>query len=249
MIVRTTPAAWILISQVQHARISAEIATVWQLPESLESLRNEVLAAVEHHDDGWHHWEQAPTINDHAGPRDFMEMTMPVATGIWTASIDVAARTAPWSGLWVSHHFCALAELALEHRDDGVDRIAAQAFIKEQEAQQRQWRAEVNEPNVTAIERAGLHALQFFDRVSLWLCTAERTAEQTFSDASGQSTVWTPESATTIRISGGGFTADELSLSVAAMAIEQRRYADDSDLRGAITQGRRAEVHWVLRGD
>lgn len=248
MIVRDSTAVWLLISQVEHARIAVEIAANWMLPAPLEALRPQFLMAVEHHDDGWREWEQAPTIDDDGEPRDFMEMPMPVATGIWTASIDVAARSSPWCGLWISRHFCYLAELSLEHRDDPTDRAAAQAFLKDQFAAQRRWRADVDVQDVTAIELAGLHALQFFDRVSLWLCCAERTAGQMFPDPSGGTTHWSPESAMSIRVAGDGFAADELSLSVPAVAIEQRSYADDADLQAAIAQGERTSVNWILHG-
>jgi hypothetical protein len=247
MIVRDSNTAWLLISQVEHARIAAEIAANWRLPVALEALRSEFLFAVEHHDDGWREWEQAPTIDDDGEPRDFMEMPMPVATGIWTASIEVAARSSPWCGLWISRHFYYLAELALEHRDDPSDRAAAQQFVKEQFAAQRRWRADVDAHDVTTIELAGLHALQFFDRVSLWLCCAERTAEQMFPDPASGTTHWTPESTTTIRVSGDSFAAEELSLEVPAVAIEQRAYANDVDLRAAIAQGRHVTVNWMLR--
>jgi hypothetical protein len=247
MIVRETNNSWLLISQVEHARIAAEVAASWRLPEPLGLFRHEFLFAVEHHDDGWREWEQAPTIDDDGEPRDFMEMAMPVAAGIWTASIEVGAKSSPWCGLWISRHFCYLAELALEHRDDPADRLAAQQFLKEQLAAQRRWRADVDAHDVTAIELAGLHALQFFDRVSLWLCCAERTEEQMFPDPAGGTTHWTPESAMTIQVSGDGFTGDELSLSVPAVAIEQRPYADDRELRAAIVQGQRVALNWVLR--
>jgi len=247
MIVRTSPASWLLISQVEHARIAAEIAAHWGLAEPLEGLRREFLSAVEHHDDAWREWEQAPTIDDDGDPRDFMEMPIPVATGIWTASIDAGARSSPWGGLWISRHFCYLAELALEHRDGPADRAAAQQFIKDQHAAQRRWRAEVAETDVTPIEQAGLHALQFFDRVSLWLCCAERTTEQIIPDPVGGTTHWTPESASMILVTADRFTADELPLSVPAVAIDRRPYADDADLRAAIAQGKRTSVNWTLR--
>jgi hypothetical protein len=246
MIVRESSSCWLLISQVEHARIAAEIAANWRLPAALEGLRPQFLSAVEHHDDGWREWEQAPTIDDDGDPRDFMEMPMPIATAIWTASIDVAARSSPWSGLWISRHFCYLAELTLEHRDDPGDRSAAQEFLKEQFAAQRRWRAEVDARDVTEIEVAGLHALQFFDRVSLWLCCAERTAEQMFPDPAGGTTHWTPESAESIRVSGDNFTADALSLSVRAVAIERRPYADDAELREGIAGGQHTTIPWSL---
>lgn len=247
MIVRDSSSSWLLISQVEHARISAEIAANWNVLDVLEPLRNEVLFAVAHHDDGWAEWEQAPTIDEDGEPRDFMDMPMPVATGIWTASIEAGVSSSPWCGLWISRHFCYLAELALEHRDDGDDRAATQQFLSEQFAAQRQWRAEVGEPNVTAIETAGLHALQFFDRVSLWLCMAERTAEQAFRDPSGGETLWTPKSSTEIMVSGDGFTSNELSLSAPAVSIERRRYNDDAELRAAIAGHECTAVSWMLQ--
>jgi hypothetical protein len=246
MIVRASNTTWLLIPQVEHARLAADIAAKWRLPSVVEALRREFLFAVEHHDDGWREWEQAPTIDDDGDPRDFMEMPMPIATGLWTASIKVGAGTSPWCGLWISRHFCYLGELALKHRDDPADRAAAQQFLKEQLAAQRRWRADVDVDELTTVEVAGWHALQFFDRLSLWLCCAERTAEQMFPDPAGGTTHWRPDSLTTVRISGDGFSADALSLTVPAIAIPQRSYADDRDLRAAIAAGQRATVSWTL---
>ncbi len=130
MIVRPADGEYVLISQVDHARIAVEIARSWRLPSKLDDLREEFLFAVEHHDDGWRDWERAPTIVDGA-PRNFMDMPMPVATGIWSESVDVAAANSPWGGLWVSRHFCHLAELAIAHRTDPADRASAERFLAE----------------------------------------------------------------------------------------------------------------------
>ena len=68
---------WLRISQVDHARLSAELASRWGggrfLPvicnphvegeNPLRGVRDEVLAAIRHHDDGWLSWETAPAID------------------------------------------------------------------------------------------------------------------------------------------------------------------------------------------
>lgn len=245
MIVRPAGDAWLLISQVQHARLAAEIARNWHLPDELSGLRECFLFAVAYHDEGWKTWERAPTIDEDGGPRNFMDMPMPVATGIWTDSINVAAKHSPLSGLWVSEHFCHLARLAIEHRQAVSDRNAAARFLARQAAQHQIWRESSGIEDFSPIELAGLHGVQFFDRLSLWLCCEERTADQTFVDPSGKESCWSPESALSIRVTGG-LTNSELKLTVPAVQIEHRCYTDNRDLRRAIKRGRRTALSWVL---
>lgn len=84
----------LLISQVEHARLAADLAEAWRDPQLLEfPQRLELLSAIRHHDDGWAGWEQAPTLNADGAPRDFTEMPMPVATDIWSRSIDACAES------------------------------------------------------------------------------------------------------------------------------------------------------------
>ncbi len=94
MIRRNDGNDWLIISQVDHAHLAAEIATVWgndvvpalPLPELL-------VPAIQDHDDGWREWEKTPQIDPETGwPRDFTEMPMAVSTGIWTKSIELCSR-------------------------------------------------------------------------------------------------------------------------------------------------------------
>lgn len=57
---------WALISQIEHARVSALLA--WQCrgrfgPVHSSLIRDEVLVAIAAHDDGWAEWEQAPQLD------------------------------------------------------------------------------------------------------------------------------------------------------------------------------------------
>lgn len=89
MIRRVQDNDWLLISQLEHARIAAELAEAWDTEELSEfPHRDELLSAIRHHDDGWAAWELAPTINQQGEPRDFTEMSMQIATSIWTLCID-----------------------------------------------------------------------------------------------------------------------------------------------------------------
>lgn len=94
MIRRDTEAGWILISQVDHAHLAAEIAGVWgndritHLPE-IDCL----LPAIRDHDDGWQEWERLPDIHPESHfPRNFTEMPPEDATRIWTRSIELCRR-------------------------------------------------------------------------------------------------------------------------------------------------------------
>lgn len=246
MIVRTGPHVWLLISQIEHARIAAEIADVWRLPTLLMDLADDFQFAVRHHDDGWAQWDSAPTVNEDGRPRDFMDMPMPVATKIWSASINITVQHSRWAGLWVSRHFCHLAELAIEHRESEADLAAARRFLAMQFVAQRRWRARLGVEPDSLIELLGLHGVQFFDRLSLWLCCAERTQPQEFVDPEDDKTRWTPVSSAEVRIESAAFMAQKLPLAAPATVIPQQLYADDAELRATMAAGQRATLAWTL---
>ena len=250
MIVRKSPDAWLLISQVDHAVLAAEVAAAWRPDASLTGQLSEFAYAVKHHDDGWSEWEQSPTVDPEGRPRDFMEMSMPVATRIWSDSIDVAAGESPWCGLWVSRHFCHLAELAIDHRTDSADRSAASQFVLDQEQNHREWRIAIGGEAIadgnSPMETAGLHGLQFFDRLSLWLCCSEPTEALEIADGSGNATRWEPLDARTIQVRAHGLTVEELELSAPIVAVPRRKYSSDADLQSAVTDGERGFLSWKL---
>ncbi len=94
MIRRETADGWLLISQIDHAVLAAEVAAAWGNDDvPTLPLRDELLRAIRLHDDGWYDWEQVPTIVPETGkPRDFTEMPMAEAATIWTESVELAAR-------------------------------------------------------------------------------------------------------------------------------------------------------------
>jgi hypothetical protein len=188
---------WALISQVEHARIAAEVARAWNAEAfPLAVPHAELLAAVVHHDDGWLVWELRPTVLE-GRPRDFMEMPLDESLAIWRRSIAVAQTFGPLAAYAVGSHFAALSRWSHEkagHSDEW--RHLAEEFIVEQEELAGERFAELLARAQCAVGPAtgsgatlqvevkrnadrAWHALQFFDRVSLWLCCAERREVET----------------------------------------------------------------------
>jgi hypothetical protein len=248
MIRRDAPDAWLLISQVEHARIAAEIAEAWgndQTPSLTQ--RDEFVAAVRHHDHGWAEWELAPTCNPATGrPRDFLEMPMPDATAIWTRSIDACAALSPWCGLWVSRHFCRLAEQAHQHRTGEADRNAAALFLGQQGHRQIDLRRDLARQYTPELEEAGFQWLRFFDLFSLWLCCAERTEPERLAVANVPSMLVSPRGPAGVALDPYPLASERLDASVSTIALPRREYRSDSELRTAIASAPHGVVSWSI---
>src|SRR4051812_16520116 len=85
---------WLLISQVDHAHISGEIARNLQ-----DSLLPEAIEGITHHDDGWAAWEVTPKLNVEIGrPYSFIELPLSESLVIWDRSIAAAREFGPLAG-------------------------------------------------------------------------------------------------------------------------------------------------------
>jgi hypothetical protein len=107
---------WLLISQVEHARVSGELALQWR-----EEYSDDVVNAIAHHDDGWAAWEAQPKLNPELGaPFSFLEMPVPAALVIWDHSIAAAGEYGPLAAYIVAGHFYNL----LSNSDNANDPLA-----------------------------------------------------------------------------------------------------------------------------
>ena len=170
---------WVLISQVDHARISAELATHWgnatlapviaATATPLAAIRREVLAAVKHHDDGWQGWSREPDFDSSGRPRSFMEMPLDQALPIWSKSIARARAIGPLAGAIVAGHFSALLSSS-----DRCDQQPARQWLAERSREQSAWLGEWEAINpawhTPQMSSLALRWLQFFDALSLWIC-------------------------------------------------------------------------------
>jgi hypothetical protein len=232
MIRRDAGDDWLLISQVEHARIAAEMAEAWGNKQLAPlPMRDLLLHAIRHHDDGWAEWERAPRVNPDSGaPRDFLEMPIPDAAAIWGRSIEICAQRSPWCGLWVSRHFCHLAELAHNHREDRFDREAASAFLVAQQERQSHWRGQIGLDVERALETAGFEWLRWFDRLSLWLCCGERSLSETMLLPDGGAVRLAPRNAAEITLAPFPFRSATLRLTVSASRLRRQQFNSDDAL-------------------
>jgi hypothetical protein len=255
MIRRDADGQWLLISQVDHARVAADIAALWGnsavagLP-----MPDELVPALRDHDAGWSIWERTPRIDPSTGlPRDFTEMRMDDSTDIWSRSILFCAGRSPLQGLWVSKHFCWLAESAREHRGGNRQDIAAvDAFLAAQETLQSQWWGEAatrfDGGELADLVENGFRCVQFFDRISLWLCCAERSQpwDVELPEQTGSVFRFTPRSSVDSTIDPYPLSCPQLDLSVQAKLIAAKRYSSDEELHGALSAAPAATVTWSL---
>lgn len=167
---------WLLISQVEHARLSGELAArcLDQFGEpggSLDAVRQELLQAIFHHDDGWAEWETSPQLDASGRPLSFMEVASDDALGIWDRSIRAAERFGNLAAWAVAGHFSALLATVGEHSNDP----AAREWLRDTAARRTDWfgRWHSSNPSVHTAKIAGeaLKWVQLFDLLSLWPCS------------------------------------------------------------------------------
>lgn len=258
--------AWILISQVEHARLSAEVARHWGAGGVLPlEPRDELLTTIAHHDDGWAAWEERPSIDPaHGRPYDFMEMPLEEALPIWDRSIAVAQRLAGRLGGWlVASHFCVLLRRGRDahpHPADYVER--ADAWLVEADQHRARWLAEWQRRNparhTAELADRGLAQLQMFDALSLWFCCADREAPKRLSTPTGPSIVLSPTGGQavatrsaggclgqTVRVAPWPFTVPAVELSTSGRLVAADRFADASALAAAPSAIVR--LAWVLQ--
>ncbi len=161
MIVNPTEFGLEIIFQPAHALLSAQVAarTTWAgvVPHWWQTL-----VAVAQHDNGWHEWEQAPTLNGAGSPRNFTEMTPQDAIAQWRRGVGRGLHQGRWVGLLISRHATSLYEA----RRGEV--AALDAFLDEQGAQQARW---IEALGVTEGEVARAYdVVRWSDWFSLVLC-------------------------------------------------------------------------------
>jgi hypothetical protein len=179
-------AGWALIPQVEHARISAQLAerclgrfgaganrSASDDAEDCASIRAEVLAAIRCHDDGWAEWEQCPRLDPELRrPLSFMELEPAEAITIWTRSIGSAERYGPLAGWMVAGHFLRL----LRKWDAALREAFPRRWLDDTEQRRADWLAQWQqvdpEHRTPEIAEEALEWLWTFDEVSLWFCSS-----------------------------------------------------------------------------
>jgi len=244
-----TPAAWVIIAQIDHAYLAGLLAEHWGATPfgSLEP-RDALLWAAFHHDDGWAAWDQNPGVNPATGiPRQFTEMEPAETLSIWTTSIDAAAARGPLEGYLVAGHFCRLGRRATAGREHDPNWQPFIGFLDNYEARARAWLASwqsVDESHSPQLAEQSLNQLQFFDTFSLWFCCSESTEREVVETPSGNDFSIVPRSASQFQLMPWPFTVDSLELSVPGRMFPAGRYGSRAELATAPSQA--IELRWKL---
>jgi hypothetical protein len=236
-------AQWILISQVDHARLSARLAEHWGAGGVSELVaRKELLWAIRHHDDGWREWEQAPDIEPRLGrPRSFTEMEVPDSLEIWSRSIKGAAEFGPLAGYVVAGHFCALARrYDANWRNNERYRPAAERFLAAHENLMdsclHAWQSRRPSEHTPDRARLALAQLQMFDLLSLWFCCSEATEPEELETPGGATIRLVPQpsrsdGADHVGFSPWPFTVDRMEdLVILGRAVPVRHYKTAAEM-------------------
>lgn len=252
---RSGQPAWILISQVAHARLAAAVAEVWgKAPFATLVPRDEVLAGIEHHDDGWAAWERSPKVDPRSGrPLDFTEVTIDDWLPIWQNSIDAAAQHGPLPGCMVAGHFVAL----LQRFDSRWKQVPAytqlaMSFLVRQENATATWLRQWCVMHGTTSDQAQTTAarsiaeLQWFDWLSLWLCCGERTDAVTFDTPSGRLTI-TPQPDRRMLLDPWPLTVAQFEVSAPGRQVAARQYTSADELAQAPAS--EVKLRWTLHPD
>jgi hypothetical protein len=254
---------WLLISQVEHARVSGELARCWE-----DGFSQEVIDAIAHHDDGWAAWEAEPRINPAFGrPYSFLEMPLDEALAIWDDSIASARTFGPLAGYLVAGHFYGLLGDS-DHAEEGPAIAWLTAKRKVRTTWIDQWlRADAGH----TLDRAkrAQQMLTVADSLSLWLsCDAPigRQRESVLNQSSMKGRADALASQFRLGVAGFEFreagasqtndrldwtvtvapfpwTQSPLSLSAMSVAAPAQRYAKWADIQAA---GRSVELRWRL---
>jgi hypothetical protein len=267
----TDPQEWLLISQIEHARLSRMLAEHWgndEVPPIIckpdESnpaqlkVRREVLAAIVRHDNGWAEWEAAPTLDfEYGRPLDFMEMPQTTAVSIWEKSIHAARREGPLGGWIVAGHFLALLDNSHHPLEDETanwrDRIE-----KERAAWHEEWLATDARLHTEALANESLRWLQLFDWLSLWHCCncpvfpsdtldATEPLELQVSGSHLSSILFKPSSIASgfeVLVEPWPFETPEFTFSASCNVVPAKRYASSQELVAAYEP---RQLKWRLR--
>ncbi len=113
------------------------------------------------------------------------------ATAIWTKSVRAAESPFPLAAYAVSRHFCYLAELVRDGGRHDADCVAAVTrFLAEQSQEQARLeqmaKTRGSEEAFDHDRELAYRTVQFFDRVSLWLCCADERGPQPMASPLGE---------------------------------------------------------------
>jgi hypothetical protein len=234
MIIRRERDHYLLVTQADHAALSAHIMAHWQLDAfPSHPRRDTILTATREHDNGWME-EDATTLVDAAGePVDFISAPVPVKHRIWPRAVARAAQTDAYVAALIAQHALTVHG---QQRPDPLWTL----FLRQMERLRDEQLA-----GCTAAQRDALGPdytfVQVGDQLSLIFCNGWTTP---FARPGGRTIL----RGTTLEVTPDPFGGARVPLRIEARRVPARAYASPRELRAACDTAATVTLEGVATG-
>jgi hypothetical protein len=243
MIVRFEENRLLLINQADHARAAGQFAACWgndtfARPEPFAS----VCTAAARHDDGWIAWDAEPQLNpDTRLPCQFAHLPVDTHFDLYER-LKLAAACEP-----------RINETGRDPRE------ALHEYINYLRARQNTLHDELADAGLPprVLAEAHVHAnsrlIQFYDTLSLYLCTAPTAAECTLGpvplnyDGDETTIALRPLNDKAVGLSPYPFCDEVVRVSIPAAAVPNQQFDSDEHLRDLLDRQPQGELLFELR--
>jgi len=237
MIVRDEGTTFLVITQPDHARVSADLVAALQTEPALRTAsRDTILLATREHDNGWAEVDAEPTVEPTGRPRDFMTGPAAVRQELWTRGVTRVAKMDPHAGALVAQH--ALTVYAHRQGDPDWKPFFASIFTLRDDLLQQLGLATGPARDAFALE---YRCVFLGDALSLQWCNEWPGPEEPLgyqATMEGDALVVSPDP----------FAGATVPFRVLGRRIPARRYRDDPDLREALAAAAPIVVAGEARG-
>ncbi len=222
MIVVPTGAEAEIVTQVDHAVISGDLAAAWAPP-----LHPSLVTAARLHDVGWEEWERRPQPNPATGrPCNFLDVDVTEHLRFYRAGVQAVLAEDRGAGLLVSKHAAGIytgrygTQPALRLTRAPEAQGLVDAFVAEQEAL-----------HDGQVEWDDYVLLQVFDRLSLWLCRGDPAGQGRMEIAlPGDGVLVVEPTAAGARLAPFPFAGDRLEIGVPVRTLPLDSWTDAAAL-------------------
>lgn len=227
-------AAWCLVPQIDHAHLAAEIAAHWRpLQDEEPAIRADLIAAVQHHDDGWCDFDATAHLDPAVGlPIAFYELPYGQDNQIWARSIRAAEELGPLPAYLVARHFLRLRPLDPEADPDGLNAEFVEHFESECERWLTDWAALRADGNVNrSLAEKTVDYLQFFDLLSLMICLGRGMPPQTYETPAATQVSLQRRGLWEYHLSPRELSLEKLEIELSSYRLPARNYPSDQEMK------------------
>ncbi len=248
VLVRRQNRRLIVISQTDHAHLSAELASRWgndvfDAPMPFA----EMVSAAAGHDDGWTYNDEMPALNGRGRPADLFADGTGASLRIHKDTADTGRKRAPYAALLISMHRTGLTQdryrIGWSARSDPKKTSnRTDPKVREWVIGEERWQKEVRTgSDLPFADRIHLWSnyklLQVWDRMSLYLCYLDRDNAKNATIFPVPTKYGKRDVKITVRPARSGgvivdpwpFTGDSIRVTIGTRVIRDTRYASPFD--------------------